>query len=154
MLKDYCNFAFKNTGRHIQNICKVQQTPCVIVISFSQPTLVYCQGEYSRPDALDNPSEYVSDGSHTPPAQFSVGSVLRHKRHGYRCVVVEWHQRPAVDIDDALYLSQGKEQPFYNVSAVRIPSFPFFNMSTFVFSSPKRCCLMKMMCWNCLPLAV
>ena len=49
---------------------------------------------------------------------FCVGEVLRHKKFGFRAVVVGWDRRPEVDVSDwdgVAGLPSGGEQPFYRV---------------------------------------
>lgn len=50
--------------------------------------------------------------------RFVVGEVLRHKKFGYRGVVIGWDRRPQVDVSDwegVVGLPSGIKQPFYRV---------------------------------------
>ena len=49
---------------------------------------------------------------------FHVGQVLRHRKYGYRGVIIGWDRRPQVDVsgwDGVQGLPSGPDQPFYNV---------------------------------------
>ena len=50
--------------------------------------------------------------------KFCIGEVLRHKRFGFRAVVIGWDRRPEVDVsqwDGVVGLPSGAEQPFYRM---------------------------------------
>ena len=50
--------------------------------------------------------------------RFCIGEVLRHKRFGFRAVVIGWDRRPEVDVsqwDGVVGLPSGAEQPFYRM---------------------------------------
>lgn len=49
---------------------------------------------------------------------FQIGQVLRHRKYGFRGVVVGWDRRPQVDVsgwDGVQGLPSGPDQPFYRV---------------------------------------
>ena len=49
---------------------------------------------------------------------FQIGQVLRHRKYGFRGVVVGWDRRPTVDVsgwDGVQGLPSGPDQPFYRV---------------------------------------
>ena len=50
--------------------------------------------------------------------RYQIGEVLRHRKFGFRAVVIGWDRRPAVDVTDwdgVVGTASGAEQPFYRM---------------------------------------
>ena len=54
----------------------------------------------------------------SPAAQFRVGQIVKHRKFGYRGVIVGHDQRPSLDMstwNGIMGLKHGQEQPVYKV---------------------------------------